>query len=172
MDRDTFWALVDRTRAATDGDPDAQEEALREALGQMPPAEIVDFERHASALLAESYRMRLWGAAYLINGGCSDDGFDYFRGWLVAQGRAVYEAALADPDTLADHPGLGDGDVELEGLWYVAQQEYERLTGGEMPELEQPEVADEEAFDLDFDDDDGMRAQYPRLSARFVDGDR
>jgi hypothetical protein len=28
-----------------------------------------------------------WGAAYLANGGCSDDGFDYFRGWLIGQGR-------------------------------------------------------------------------------------
>jgi hypothetical protein len=44
-----------------------------------------------------------WGAAYLANGGCSDDGFDYFRGWLIGQGRKVYETVLADPDSLAAH---------------------------------------------------------------------
>jgi hypothetical protein len=54
--------------------------------------------------MAESYRWDLWGAAYLINGGCSDDGFDYFRGWLLSQGRAIWQATLADPDSLADHP--------------------------------------------------------------------
>ena len=37
----------------------------------------------------DSYRWDLWGAAYLANGGCSDDGFDYFRGWLIGQGRKV-----------------------------------------------------------------------------------
>jgi len=34
--------------------------------------------------------------------GCSDDSFDYFRGWLIAQGKDVYLAALHDPDSLAD----------------------------------------------------------------------
>ena len=38
----------------------------------------------------------LWDAAYLINGGCSDDGFDYFRGWLVDQGRETFERCLAE----------------------------------------------------------------------------
>lgn len=44
------------------------------------------------------------GAAYLINGGRSDDGFDHFRGWLLTQGRATWQAALAEPDSLASHP--------------------------------------------------------------------
>ncbi|MFL6076856.1 MAG: DUF4240 domain-containing protein [Mycobacteriales bacterium] len=39
--------------------------------------------------MAESYQGDLWGAAYLINGGASDDGFDYFRGWLIARTRGV-----------------------------------------------------------------------------------
>ena len=41
-------------------------------------------------LVARSYDWNLWGAAYLMKGGCSDDAFDYFRGWLVAQGRRVW----------------------------------------------------------------------------------
>ncbi|MEQ1507147.1 MAG: DUF4240 domain-containing protein [Myxococcota bacterium] len=76
MDRDAFWALIDRTRAEAEGDPDAQEEAIEAALASLAPAEVVSFEQHASELLARSYAGRLWGAAYLINGGCSDDGFD------------------------------------------------------------------------------------------------
>jgi hypothetical protein len=38
--------------------------------------------------------------AYQLNGGCSDDCFVYFRCWLLAQGRASWEAALGDPDSL------------------------------------------------------------------------
>jgi hypothetical protein len=44
-----------------------------------------------SGLLAASYRTVLWAAACLINGGYSDDGFEYFRGWLIVQGRDVFE---------------------------------------------------------------------------------
>jgi len=36
--------------------------------------------------LNKAYTWDLWGAAYLINGGCSDDGFEYFRRWLVSRG--------------------------------------------------------------------------------------
>lgn len=43
-------------------------------------------------------------AASLILGGCSDDGFEYFRGRLIAQGREVFERSVADPDSLADLP--------------------------------------------------------------------
>ncbi len=47
--------------------------------------------------------------AYQLNGGCSDDcfvyfRFVYFRCWLLAQGRATWEAALCDPDSVVDHP--------------------------------------------------------------------
>ncbi|WP_257233953.1 DUF4240 domain-containing protein [Streptomyces sp. JV178] len=55
-------------------------------------------------LLGTSYRAPLWAAAFTINGGCSDDGFDYVRGWLVLQGHEVFERAVADPDSLARSP--------------------------------------------------------------------
>ena len=50
--------------------------------------------------MAGSYWTPLWAAAYVINGGCSDDGFDYCRGWLILQGREVFEHVVADPRTL------------------------------------------------------------------------
>lgn len=33
-------------------------------------------------------------------GGCSDDTFDYFRGWLLYQGKETYEACIEDPERL------------------------------------------------------------------------
>src|SRR5207249_5020548 len=47
---------------------------------------------------------------YLINGGCSDDGFEYFRGWVILRGRKAYEAAMKNPDSLA---GVVDPDEEF-----------------------------------------------------------
>jgi hypothetical protein len=105
MDREQFWALIEAAKAATGGDCRAQTAQLVAALGQGLVEAILDWDRIHSELRVESYRWDLWGAASLINGGCGDDGFDYFRGWLLGQGRAVWQAALADPDSLADHPG-------------------------------------------------------------------
>jgi hypothetical protein len=44
--------------------------------------------------MADSYQGDLRAAAYLINGGASDDGFEYFRGRLITQGREVYAGVL------------------------------------------------------------------------------
>ena len=168
MNRDQYWALIDRTRAESGGEPDEQADLLQSAVSALSVEEILDFERHTMALLDASYQNRLWGAAYLINGGCSDDGFDYFRGWLIAQGRATYEAALAKPDSLADCAALGDGDVELEALWYIANRAHEAKTGKPIPDSAgDASEEEEEDFDVDFDDDEAMREHYPRLFARF-----
>jgi hypothetical protein len=43
--------------------------------------QVVRVDRTVWTLMDRSYRNDLWAAGYLINGGCSDDGFDYFRGW-------------------------------------------------------------------------------------------
>jgi hypothetical protein len=173
MNRDDYWALIDRTRAEAEGDGDRQAKALQTELERSSLDDVIDFERHTRALLDASYTTLLWGAAYLINGGCSDDGFDYFRGWLVAQGRATYEAALKHPDTLADYPALGDGDVELEGIWYVASRAYEAKTGKPMPDglgaAGTESAADADDADFDFDDDAAMREHFPKLYARFVE---
>src|SRR4051812_16701293 len=126
MDLSRFWAVIEQSRRDTDGDLDQQLENLDQLLGQLPPAEIVSFGTILDQLLAASYKGDLWGAASLINGGCSDDGFDYFRRWVVAQGRRVYEDALRDPDSLA--AVVEEGDCECEELSYVPIKAYERVT--------------------------------------------
>ncbi|MFB7650948.1 MULTISPECIES: DUF4240 domain-containing protein [unclassified Streptomyces] len=71
-------------------------------LASWPVEEIVAAEQVLWELMVDSYTNPLWAAAYIANGGCSDDGFDYFRGWLIAQGRGVFERAVTDPDALAE----------------------------------------------------------------------
>lgn len=44
---------------------------------------------------------QLIAAACIINGGTSDDRFDYFKNWLILQGQYVFRQALKDPDALA-----------------------------------------------------------------------
>lgn len=162
MTTDEFWQLIGIT--AEDDNLEERLERIEHQLAVRSAKEIVSFERQLQDRMSESYTWELWGAAYLINGGCSDDGFDYFRGWLILQGRTVFEQALANPDSLADYPGLEE-DVECEEILYVAGVAHEEKAGCEIPDvpLNLPELGE----GWDFDDDDEMRTRYPKLYARF-----
>jgi hypothetical protein len=106
MDMQQFWKLIEDARRQVPDPADGEEVAARAAalLSAYPREEIVAAEQVLRELMAGSYRTPLWAAAYVINGGCSDDGFDYLRGWLILQGREVFEHVVADPDALADLP--------------------------------------------------------------------
>lgn len=166
-DVEQLWAQVERARAS-DPDLEAVVEALGEQLTASAPDVIASFDRGLARVFERSYSWALWGAAYLINGGCSDDGFDYFRGWLVAQGRAVFEAALTNPDSLADAltgVDTDEGDCECEDILYVANDAHREQTNQDLDgeSVELPALGD----GWDFDDGDEMAARYPRLWAMF-----
>jgi hypothetical protein len=76
------------------------------------------------------------GTAYHLKGGwCSDDSFLYFLGWLLAQGRATFEAAVGDPDSLVDHPAVwAEWQLECEAILYAAMMAYEARTGEKLPD--------------------------------------
>jgi len=178
MDHNGFWSLIEDARFASGGDCARQVDALAEALQGHPPQAILDFRNTLGELLDRAYRYDLWGACYLINGGCSDDGFIYFLGWLIAQGRHVYQAALQDPDSLVSHPPVGSLDPRYDTLWCerllsVHDRAYEAVTGQEPPAESDAEVAaaadssDPTGEDFDFEDPEQMRRRYPRLWSRF-----
>src|SRR6185369_13592042 len=82
------------------GDLECQENVLVMHLEKLSPEKIVGFRLRTDKLLYDSYNSEMWCAGYLMNGGCSDDGFEYFRLWVISRGREVYENAKADPDSL------------------------------------------------------------------------
>ncbi|MFE6787867.1 DUF4240 domain-containing protein [Streptomyces sp. NPDC057680] len=120
MNKKQFWQLIEATRNQVSNPNDSEAVARMAALllASLPVEEIVAAEQVLWDLMVDSYTNPLWAAAYIANGGCSDDGFDYFRGWLITQGREVFERAVADPDALAELPivqaSAADG-VDLEG---------------------------------------------------------
>jgi hypothetical protein len=136
MDRQQFWDMVEAAKSGSDGDCSRQAELVLEALQELSIDDIVSFDWILGQLQAESYRADLWAAAYLIHGGCSDDGFEYFRGWLIAQGRELFESVLHDPDLLASRPEVLDGPDPSRNLWCekilgVADAAFEAVTGRE-----------------------------------------
>ncbi|GGV97558.1 hypothetical protein GCM10015535_69160 [Streptomyces gelaticus] len=143
MDEKAFWALMDEL-SRRPGDRNERLEWLRGELLRQPAAAGVEFQAHLEAACESVATGALWRAVSRIEGGlCSDDGFDYFALWLVAQGRGTYEAVLADPDTLADVSEVrtlagrhlrewhNDEWPEWEELDYVAQDVFHELTGQE-----------------------------------------
>lgn len=95
--------------------------AVRKSLAASSRAEAKAFGMSMGAALVEARTWKLWSAAYIMNGGCSEDGFLYFRLWLLAQGRGVYSAAMKDPESLASATlRFGKpGDFEFEELLNV-----------------------------------------------------
>jgi hypothetical protein len=126
MTKDEFWKLIAKSRRGAE-DIDAQMDRLGELLRKLDPKEVVGFDRRFLECARAAFRNDLWAAAYIISG-CSDDGFDYFVGWLVAQGRAYFEAALADPAKAGRRVEPGD-DVECCDIWSLAARIYEGATG-------------------------------------------
>src|SRR4029450_325709 len=96
MDRAEFWAMVEAARPPGGGDSVQHAARLVAALAELPAAEILTYQHLQDQLMAESYHWDLWGAAYLLNFGCSDDGFDYFRGWLRTNRSTICDVAVHD----------------------------------------------------------------------------
>lgn len=174
MDEIEFWELIDTARDAANGDPDEQADVLVERLARLDPEAVEDFARHFESRYNRAYRWDLWGAAYVLLDGASDDAFDYFRCWLIGQGREIFEGALHDPDALADL--LPDFDEEVDGdaedLGYAADEAYEQLTGAQLPdlaapELNRPELDEPAGTPFDFEDDKVLADRFPRLWERF-----
>jgi hypothetical protein len=104
-----FWKIIAASRAGLkpSDDPEVirteQVEQLRRLLSQMPVEEVQAFAEHFSARMDEAYsppEEGLWAVAFDIGGGCSEDGFDDFRAWLISMGHEVYQEAVRNPESV------------------------------------------------------------------------
>jgi len=162
-----FWQIIGESRAEVDadnpdGNMDKQVKRLNCLFTALPHEEVLDFDRHFTKFMYDAYNWNLWGAAYVIEGGCSDDGFMDFRSWLISMGGDVYEKALANPETLVDAGANQTVEVcAFEEFQYVPAEVYgdEIDHGFEHPTEPAGEPWDEEGDDL--------RNRYPKLWEKF-----
>ncbi|MFD8019025.1 DUF4240 domain-containing protein [Streptomyces lavendulae] len=158
MNKQQFWQLIEaaRNQASNPNDGEAVAREATSLLASRPVEEIVAAEQVLWDLMVDSYSNPLWAAAYLANGGCSDDGFDYFRGWLIAQGWEAFERVVADPDALAELPivqaSAADGVEQLPAS---------------APTIRYREL--DPTWNFDFDDHDEMTRRLPRLAALYLE---
>jgi Protein of unknown function (DUF4240) len=166
MDEAAFWQLTADTRQAAGGDTERQSELLEERLRRLPGEQIAEFQRIRHRLDEQAYSWELWGAAYVIEDGCSDDCFRDFRAYLISLGRAPYEAALRDPDSLA--PVVEDAETgDWENADSVAGDAYESAVGEDIPADDSDLSGDPLGEPWDDEDQDALAQRYPRLAERF-----
>ena len=195
MDNAAFWQLM-ADSLEHDSSRAARERFLKDRLAALTAGDIVAFQALLDEACNQALTWDLWGAAARIFGGwCSDDGFEYFRLWLIGQGRTTYEHAVTSPDSLASASAISrlagrhrrewDDDEEWpewETLAYTAKEAYE-LAGNSAGECGEDFYAAVEtrlsntAFKRTPDgqrwsanDDAITLLKIPRLAARFPRG--
>jgi hypothetical protein len=166
MNQASFWQLIGETRAASGNDTGRQSELLKEQLAKLPGPSILQFDRIRHSFDLRAYSYDIWGAAYVMEDGCSDDCFRDFRGYLISLGRGPYEAALRNPDSLA----AVAQDAET-GNWENADNPapdaYASAMGGDFPLDESDLSGTPRGKPFDENNMAALANRYPRLYARF-----
>jgi hypothetical protein len=133
MDVVQFWKLIEKTHQNSQGAPRKQADLLIDELAKLSEAEILSYQSILEDLVDKAYIAELWDVAFILASGwgCGNDGFEYFRAWLVGQGKDIYEKALSDPESLVDVVEFGQ-ETQWEVLLAVAIEAYELSTHKDM----------------------------------------
>ena len=182
MNKDIYWKIINSAKDKC-ADIDDVSKAVESKLKALPLKDIVKFQHIHDEYMKNAHTIGLWDAASVMNKGCcSDDGFHYFKPWLIAQGKDVYMDALKNPDSLADLSAMPTeyGYYELESLNYAAAIAYEELTDKNIYEAkcsltveEKVEICDEIEFEPTIDrprKNKDIPVYLPKLYAKFVPG--
>lgn len=151
-----FWNTIQQSS----GDPDK----LKVLLEAQSDEEVVAFGKAFYHGLIQLNRWEIWGAGYVMAGGMGDDGFHYFRSWIIGKGKEAFETALSTPDELGKFASAND-DFENELLEYVAVDVLE-ARGIDDPRDDSMGFADDQPTGSEWSEDD-VYDRYPKLAAQF-----
>ena len=133
MNIDQFWKIIEATQAPA---PEEQINLFKDQLRQLTPDEMVEFYRIFAERSFAAFSWDLWVVAWLCQGGmCSDDGFEYFRRWLISRGKVLYNATMEDPDLLVDEISNVECP-DFEEFPYALYDVYTETTGKDFPRIE------------------------------------
>lgn len=123
-----FWQIIEENVTNSLNISDANRQ-LETALITLPAEDIQAFCNEFIDKMNEAYTWDLWGVAYLINGGCSDDSFTDFRASLIALGKEIFETAIADAEILMTLETQQIHAMFNEGFSSIGNQAYKTVTG-------------------------------------------
>jgi hypothetical protein len=163
MNEQKFWQLIEAVKNEAGTAVDSRPAVLQKHLSALEPKEIQGFQQRYEALLLESNSWSLWGASYLMNGGSSDDGFKYFRDWLISEGEKTFKEAVAKPDSLVAVARRDYFELELFG--YAALKAYAAKGAGELERDFKVEYAVTAGTEWEESDLPGL---FPALAAKYL----
>lgn len=178
MSSEDFWTLIESTK-----NTESQVASLTEELKLLTPEEIIQFEKSFNEFCYMCHVPDLWAAAYITMGGCSDENFQHFKYWIIAQGSDVFYEVIKNPDSLSEHIPHEysiTGEVpELEELQYVSLDAYYLKKNGSIGYDEELENEFNAALDtslvftslphivIDWTDEEHLKTKFPKLWERF-----
>ena len=166
MNRAAFWGLIESARSDADNDTERQSELLEERLSKLPPQQIVRYQQIRRQMDEQAYTWDMWGAADVIDDGCSDDCFRDFRAYLISLGPRAFAAALRNPDSLA--PIVQDAEKgDWENADDVAPDAYQTATGDDFPADSSDLSGRPRGEPWDDESQEALAQRYPALAARF-----
>lgn len=196
VDIEMFWWLVNEVRDRAGAVGARDDEALAECIvdvlaARLTARELFEFDALATDLAHQADTSAMVAAMFLLEGYVSDDTFMDFRDGLILLGRSTFEAAIANPDSLAEHlVAAGSTSTPAHGLDLRTEISFESISScvadawlrvtGEEDEDEFWEAAHEfenavshvqqpsanESWDVR--DANVIRQRLPRLAERFA----
>lgn len=165
MDEDKFWEIIQNSKDNSHGDFEQQQEELANQMRKFSPGDIILFGNRFRYFRGQANIWELWGAIYIIHGGCGDDSFNDFREWVIGQGKDFYYKTIKDPETLVEVETDKIESVEWEGLGYVPSTVFKEMTGQDMP---YPFKEKNETTGSEWEEEgDDLKNMFPKLYAKY-----
>lgn len=131
LDEIIFWNIIDASLKSSKNQDD-QETFLVKEIEKLTSKEIIGFRLRTDKFLFDTYTSEMWCAGYIMNGGCSDDAFEYFRNWIISRGKDTFYASKENPDSLISEYIGNEVFYSFEGFWYVALTAFTNKTGKDL----------------------------------------
>jgi hypothetical protein len=163
-----FWETIERVRALVRDKNFEYFDAISLILSDLSPEDIFYFDKSFSDAACRLNTTQFFTATLIIRRGLvTDDGFEYFKNWIVLQGQDRFERTVENPDSLAELviPGANPLSWEAESVEAATGKAYEQKTGRAI-ETDFPDARG--WHELGFDDSkaaiSAARKQLPRLT--------
>lgn len=134
MDERRFWEIVESARRDFGRRMKDRCDALEGMVSALPMEDALEFARLFGAAMERAHRPDLlWAAELILGERAREEDFRAFKAGLISRGRKAFEAALANPEALADDRFEEDAWRCLDYEWAVSDG-IARASGGAVPE--------------------------------------
>ena len=134
MDEANFWDIINSAKEINQNDINKQRDYIENDLSIYSIKEIREFNYISETLISKAKEAGIHEfLCEVFKDEISNNRFDFFMGWLILQGSALYNQTIKDPIFLKEVIEInfsGDfGVLSCEEAIYIASSAYEIKTG-------------------------------------------